>query len=186
VQTIFGMRVVELSSGRLSKAAPGFRVLAVDGGAIRFECPIDWILAPPVKYVCLIDRHPPEDRCALTVAWRQIPAGGPVLCLAGLLDAIVATESRALTHRGKVIRLFRPPLEVVWIQLRFVDPRRNREAYTRICLARACRAQALAVFDFWPEDEMKVYPVWETFLSSLALGEYIDDPATGLKREQWG
>jgi hypothetical protein len=73
----------------------------------------------------------------------------------------------------------RAGLELAWTELRIVDSGERREARWRMCLARSARVQCLITFDFWPEDETRLAPAWDTVLESLRLGARVDDPTSG-------
>jgi hypothetical protein len=96
------------------------------------------------------------------------------------------TDTRPITHRGPIHQIFRPPLEAAWRQMYFEEPVRHREACTRLCLGRGGLTLATIVFDFWPEDELQFYSAWNNLLETLAVGDYIEDPTTGRKREKRG
>jgi hypothetical protein len=180
------MHVTQLGPNHKWKAKPGCRILVLNRGAVRFEFPKDWMVCGASRYVCLIDRLPPDDSCSLMVSCRQIPFRATILYLPGLLQEITSDEARRATRRGHVVRLFRPPLEAAWLETRFIQDEHGTEACTRVCLARANCTQAIFVLDFWPEDEMRIYPVWKTLLETLTIGDYLEDPATGRRREKRG
>lgn len=54
---------------------------------------------------------------------------------------------------------------------------RPREACPRLCLARKFEIQALRTFDFWASDFARCE--WTSFLATLELAQWIDDPARG-------
>ena len=170
------------------KARPGYRIMVMDRGAVRFDFPRDWLAGLDSKYVRMIDREPPDDRCGLMVSSRPISRRMAELPVHELLREVTLTDcsDRRVTHRGQIIRFFRPPLEAAWLQMRFMERLRAREACTRVCLARGGRTLATVVFDFWPEDETHLHDAWTTLLDTLAVGDYIEDPLTGRRREKRG
>jgi hypothetical protein len=180
------MLVTPLHSSAAWNTTPGYRTLAIDGGAVRFECPANWVIAPTSRYVCVADERPPHDRRLLAISWRRIPIEATILSIPQLVADLSDAGVRSGARRGPVQRLFRPPLELAWTELRFVDPARGQEARTRLCLARSGCTQALALFDFWPEDSKAVFGLWNTFVRTLAVGETIADAMLGLRREKWG
>jgi hypothetical protein len=93
---------------------------------------------------------------------------------------------RSIVDRGPVIGIFRPPLEAAWRQMQFLDSLQRQDACTRVCIARGGRTLATLVFDFWTKDEARFHEMWTTLTETLAVGEYIDDPLTGRRREQRG
>lgn len=137
-------------------------------------------------YVCVADQRPPEHRCLLALSWRLIPTEAIILSIPELLADLADANIRSGARRGPVTRVFRPPLELAWTELHYVDPIACREAHTRLCLARSGCTQALAVFDFWPEDSAALFEVWNTFLKTVTVGENIADVSSGRRREQWG
>jgi hypothetical protein len=180
------MYAVQLNPGHGWKAAPGCRILVIDGGAVRLDFPVNWTVISTPKYVVLVDRAPPHNRALLAVAWRQFPPSAAGIPLAPLLSEAAGAECREVLHRGESVSVIRPPLEAAWIELRVADPVHKREMLTRICLARADCTQALLIFDLWPEDELSLHSVWTTFLATLTVGDYMDDPTTGQRRAQRG
>ena len=77
-------------------------------------------------------------------------------------------------------------MEAAWRQMCFIDNLQRQDARTRVCLARGGRTLATIVFDFWARDEARLHDMWTVLLDTLAVGDYIDDLATGRKREQRG
>jgi hypothetical protein len=170
------------------KARPGCRILVMDGGAVRFDFPGEWIACADSKYIRIIDRDPPDDRCGLIVSTSRISVGMTGIPVSHVLREATRddTKERPILHRGPIISLFRPPLEAAWLQMRFRNRQQCRDACTRVCLARGGRTLATIVFDFWPEDELAVHFAWTALLETLAVGDYIEDPVTGRRREQRG
>jgi hypothetical protein len=170
------------------KARSGYRILVIERGAVRFDFPTDWSAGLDGKYVRLVDREPPDDRCGLMVSCRQVSETMSGFPVRHLLREVTAEEGadRPILDRGPVVGFFRPPLEAAWRQMHFLDPIQHRPACTRVCIARGGRTLATIVFDFWPEDEVRLHEMWATFLETLAVGDYIEDAVTGRKREQRG
>lgn len=170
------------------QAKAGCRILVFDSGAVRFDFPRNWIVSADSKFIRIIDREPPEDRCGLMVSSRIISAGMAGVPVEYVLREATRedTDERPIVDRSEIISLFRPPLEAAWLQMRFHDRIQRRPACTRVCLARGGRTLATIVFDFWPEDELRFHSAWTTLLDTLAVGDYIEDPITGRKREKRG
>ena len=68
---------------------------------------------------------------------------------------------------------------LAWGQAKFIDPRVNREAYARLCIARKAEIQALITFDFWLPDLAWCAPQWNMFLATLQLGQWVTNPLRG-------
>jgi hypothetical protein len=180
------MHAIPLQSGHEWKAAPGCRILLIDNGAVRFDFPRDWVVRSTPKYVFVIDRYPPDDRCLLAVSWRRIPARALTVSAASLLDKLAPPETRPEDHRGKTVRVFRPPLEVAWTETRFIEPLYGSEVCTRMCVARAECTQTVLLLDYRAGSESVVDAFWKTLLDTLVVGEYIEDFRTGRKYAKRG
>jgi len=180
------VRAIRLQSGHAWKAEPGCHILLIDSGAVRFDYPTDWIVRSTPKYVFVIDRYPPEDRCLLAVSWRRVPIRALAMSTAALLDRLAPFETRPADHRGETIRLFRPPLEAAWTETRFIEPLYGDEVCTRMCVARADCTQAVFLLDYRPGTESVVDSFWKILLDTLVVGEYLEDPRTGRKYAKRG
>ena len=106
--------------------------------------------------------------------------------LSSLLEQGALTETRTVVRNGGLNRIMRPPLELVWMQLRVVEGEDGREGITRMCLARGGCTQAVILCEFSPENEERLFPLWQTLLATLAVGDYIADAATGARLERRG
>lgn len=166
-------------------ARPGHKILVLDRGAVQLEFPADWIMEPDPSQVALRDGATAEDStCVLAVSCLRLP---PVdwsgLPLSGLLLEAVEGDDRDRIAIGPVRETTRDGLTLAWTELRVVDPGEHREGRSRMCLARGNYLQCLITFDFWPEDEARLSPVWDGVLSSLRLGVRVEDPSSGKRIE---
>jgi hypothetical protein len=173
-----------LNANHVWKATPGCRILIIDSGAVRFDFPVDWIVHSGEKQTLLLDRCPPDESSYIGLRWRRISAKETALPVGFLVEHSSVAELRPIVQRGDVIRISRPPLEAAWIQLKVIDGK--REMCSRLCVARGGCTQAIIVAEFAAADELVFFPVWETLLRTLAVGDYIADPSTGRKYEQRG
>jgi hypothetical protein len=180
------MYALQLDSSHIWKAAPGCRILVVDSGAVRLDFPAQWTVISMPRYVCVVDRCLPDYRTIIAISWRRTAIGTLGIPLAMLIEEASLAETRTILHRASTCALFRPPLELAWTEMRVMDTSRSCEICTRLCLARADSTQALLMFDFHPEDELTVFPIWNTLLATLSVGDYIEDPSTGRRRARRG
>ncbi len=164
-------------------ATPGHKILVLDRGAVLLEFPAEWTLEPASEggQINVRDGVTTEDsRCVLAVSCLPIP---PIdwteLPLAKLLIDVVDDGERDLISVGPVRETSRDGLGLAWCELRVVDPGEHRECRSRVCLARGNGVQCLITFDFWPEDELRLNPVWHHVLGSLRLGRKLDEPTRG-------
>lgn len=159
-------------------ARPGHRIFVADRGAVLFEFPRAWVVAPGPERLEILDRPPPGDRCRLAASYLRLPdADWSGLPLSRLLVDAIAEVDEDIIGRGPVIEMARAGLELAWSELRFVDPEERRQARSRLCLGRGSNIQSVITLDFWPEDEARVAPVWEAVLGSLRLGVQLNDLA---------
>lgn len=162
------------------RARPGCKIFVADRGAVRFDYPQDWIVIPDEDSVKLYDKEPPSADSRLAVSYLRLPQidwGG--LELAALVEAGMRGDERPIHTWGRTRETQRGDLELAWREVGFVDPVENREARSRMCIARRSNLQCLITFDFWAADLERCEAVWGTVLETLELGEYIADPSRG-------
>ena len=165
------------------RAKPGYQILVLDRGAVRFDFPRDWHFEPGPMPVTLHDKKPPDDQCRLQLSLFRTPPGidWSALPLPQLLaDAMKDDEpDPEVIERGEIVHVERRDLELAWRQTRRIDPNEKREARSRSRLARGSDLHVLITLDFWPEDAKRLEPVWDEVLRSLRLGQYVADPTVG-------
>jgi hypothetical protein len=159
---------------------PGYKIFVANRGEVRFDFPESWIVSFGDDSVRLNDREPPDDECVLQISVHYLPPGidWSGLPLRTLLESIgdENDKERQTLGRGEMFEVKRPDLELAWYEQRVLDVKENREAISRICLARAQNIQPLITFYFWPEDLNRLDPVWNEVLRSLQVGNVIPDP----------
>jgi hypothetical protein len=159
---------------------PGYKIFVADRGAVRFNFPEDWIVVPGEDSIKFHDKTPPDDNCTLQVSVMRLPPmDWSKLPLNRLVKELIARDSRSVTSRGEVVDVLRHDLDIAWAEVRFIDPNENREACSRTCLARGSFIQPLITLDYWASDADWVIPAWDEVLSSLKLGEFVNDPRRG-------
>lgn len=173
------------------KTKPGYQIVVLSRGAVRFDVPKRWVLSMDRDErnghmtVKLTDRPEPDDDCRLQVTPIYLPPGvePPDAPLVEMLEAAVSgpSENEEL-GRSIAIHERRRDLELAWIETRYVDPGEKREARARSCLARRADIHVLMTLDYWPEHRRRFLPIWDEVLRSLRLGEYVQDPTRGPDR----
>ena len=156
------------------RAKPGYKVFIGNRGEVMFSVPEPWFVTIGDDSIRMNDKEPPDDNCVLQVSIHYLPfgidfSGLPVRKMVEELPDADDDERKTLS-RGKVIEVRRPDLEFAWGESRILDVKENREALSRLCLARASYIQALITFDLWPEDVDKFNPVWDEVLRTLKVG----------------
>jgi hypothetical protein len=165
---------LKLAKDHSWRAKPGYQIVVLDRGAVRFDVPQGWGIAPGEGSIELRDRPSPDDRCLLEVSVIHLPAeiDWSGLPLGPLLEEVSKGGKEEIFGRGAVSIAERPGVELAWRETRYVDPGEHREARSRSCLARGAGVYAILTMSFWPEDAAEFEPVWTEVLRSLRLGEY--------------
>lgn len=163
------------------KSRKGYNVFVADRGAVRLEFPARWIVKPADDCIKFHDREPPDDDCVLAVSYLLLSteidwSGLPVH---EMVEAATSEDERPVYAKGKITSFKRGKIEFAWREMKFVDPVENREALSRLCIARQPPIQALITFDFWETDAFRFGRVWDDVLDSLVLDEMIKDPTKG-------
>jgi hypothetical protein len=163
-------------------ARPGCRIFVADRGALRFDYPQDWVVVPGENSINFHDRQPPDDDIHLEVSILRLPpvdlTGLPVR---DMIPAALAGDTRDITSQGEIQEMRDGDLEVAWVESVFMDHQegKDREARSRLCLARRGNIQPIITMEFWPEDTERACAAWDNVLGSLELGMHIEDPTRG-------
>jgi hypothetical protein len=161
------------------RAQANHKILVLDQGALRLEYPETWVVEMTDDCVKIRDRAPPDDDCALGVSYHRWPAVGAELVLGSLVQEAMRADERSFTQVGALHEETRMDIALAWDEGRFIDPRVNRDACSRLCLARKGEIQALITFDFWLSDFAACDVRWNAILASLQLGQRVDDLRSG-------
>jgi hypothetical protein len=170
-----------LKKDHLWYATAGFRIAAIDRGAIRFEFPKEWICIPDEDSVKFYDHEPPADNCRLAVSRRQLPEMADRVGLGELVRSAAQTDSWGLHQTAGMSHVRRKSMELAWMEFQFTDPDLKHDARSRCCFARGAGVYALVTLEFWQEDSEKFIPVWDHVMDTLSLGEFILDPTSGAR-----
>ena len=181
-------------------ARPGNKVFIADRGALRFEIPQEWVVAPGRKSVKLSDAKPPNDNMSLEVSVIYVGGGlGPPIDWSALpLSEVIknVTNEETTGRPGRAGRKRKPRdsakvsppltikmgnLEMAWVETEFIDPGEKRPAFCRTAITRDPEASihAILTFSFWPEDAERAKAIWNDVLGTLKMGEYYDSPLRG-------
>lgn len=180
----FSRTDLPLRRDHLWTATPGFRIAALDRGAIRFEFPQDWFCIPDDDSVKFYDREPPADSCRLAASRQQLPDPANRMSLDDLVTSAARGDSRGLQQTAEVVHVRRQAMELAWVEFQFTDLEVKHEARSRFCFARGSGLYALVTLEFWQEDCEKVIPIWDHVMNTLTLGEFILDPQSGARLQR--
>lgn len=160
-------------------ARPDHKILVLDRGAVRIEYPRHWHVLPGEGCIKISDAKPPHDECALGISHHRFPPEAAELGVASLVKSTLERDSRPFSEVAPIVQEERRGLALAWGHARYVDAPSGREACTRICLARKGEIQALITFEFWLADLARCDPLWKTFIDSVRIGEWVEDPRRG-------
>ncbi len=171
---------MRLKDNHTWKAPKGYKIVVMDRGAVSFNVPEKWILTK-MEPLELHDAEPPNDNARIMVSFWRTPPGvdWTGLPLPELLLKSTEDTARDTLEISSLTLYPRDDLELVWIAYRFLDKDEQREAWSRVALARGWDIHTLITFDYWVDDAKKCQPVWDEVLRSLQLGRSIEDPTRG-------
>lgn len=174
----FKETTIPLPANHTWKAPEGYKIVVLERGLVSFNVPDTWIVAKLEPFE-LHDGAPPNDNARLTTSFWRLPVGVDWSGLPldkMLIDSTNDSKMKVLA-KSELFRVNRPGVEIVWVEHRFEDTENdNREAFTRILVARGWNVQILITFDFWVDEAPKYEATWEEVVRSLILGRYIQDP----------
>lgn len=178
------------------RCKPGNVVFVADRGAVRFDIPKSWVVTGDAGGIKIHDKQPPDDNSRIqlsifypppVVDWTELP-------LATLLGSALVEhdpdDNRDLISQDPISHVLRPGLDIVWTEVRRMDPGEQREARHRHLFARGKGTDrgtertimSIITLDFWPEDAGGCTTVWNELVRSLRLGQYVADPRRGPRR----
>jgi hypothetical protein len=163
------------------RSRPDHKILVLDRGAVHLEYPADWVVEGDEDSIKLRDHEPPDDECTLGVSyhfWPGLPGDHPALRVGALVETAMSGDDR-YTARDPILEETRIDLHLAWSQGRFLDKSANREALSRLCIARRGEVQALISFDFWADDLARCDALWHDILATIQVAEWVEDPAKG-------
>lgn len=175
----------QLSASHAWKASPGFSILVIDAGAVRFEYPQGWHVVPKGRQLTIHDRLPPDDEGRIQITVFRLPrlesGSWDELPLDELLRGAIndsnhkgrkrrARKSAASTTVHDVTAVRRPDLEYAWAEQSSPDRENGRPVYTRQMMARARGVQPLVTFDYYASRADEYRPVWQHLVDTLRLG----------------
>lgn len=163
------------------RAKPGCRIFVADRGVLRLDFPQEWVMIPGENSFNFHDRQPPDDDIHMEVSIMRLP---PIdwsgLPLRDLIPTATQGDERDIQWRGETKEQRNGDVEIAWLESMFIDRQETeREARTRLCLARCNNIQALITMEYWIEDAVAATKAWDDVLASLELGVPVEDPTKG-------
>lgn len=166
-------QTLRMPKGHHWQARPNEMIFVADKGAVRFNYPRTWVMAPqPGGSFQFRDRPEPDDDALLEISvmrlnpdvlWDDLP-------LEDLLRHLRDDDKRGL-QPGEPVRVERPNLDLVWVESTFTDPSENRPAYDRALLGFNNNVMPFITMVFWADHRDRFAPVWDRVLETLHVGE---------------
>jgi hypothetical protein len=173
---------LKLKEGHQWKAKPGHLICVIDRGAIRFDYPEGWDLTVDDGQINIRDRPKPDDNCVLSISRMYLPVElADQVPLRELVQGAMQDqeESKILERKQAVDMPREDGIELAYTENRYIEAKEQREACSRLAVARGSGVYCLITFSFWADDRAKCEPVWNEALRSLTLGVYAKDPTIG-------
>lgn len=168
----------DLKNNHTWKSKPGYSICVIDGGAVRFDYPGDWIAEPAEGAVHLHDQPPSVESCDLGVSLLRFPMEQVrEVDLSEMLRDSLDKESQP-REESEIHQIARPGLEIVWIEQGYRDADHKRDARFRVALARGTTL-CLISMNYWADRAERLEPVWDEVLRTLVMGMEVADPCAG-------
>ena len=173
-----GVEKLKLKDNHTWKSKPGHSICVIDRGLVRFDYPSHWIVEPEEGAVHLHDRPPSVESCDLGVSIFHVPlAEVRDLSLDDLLRSAVGGRQKPY-QQSEIHHASRIDLEISWLEQRYKDAERKRDARFRVALARE-RAICLISMNYWADRSVELEPAWDEVLRTLVFGVRVADPTAG-------
>jgi hypothetical protein len=173
-----GVEHLKLKDNHTWKSKPGYSICVIDRGALRFDCPSNWIVEPDASAVHLHDQPPSVESCDLGVSVFRIPAEHVrELSLDDTLRQSLDSERKPY-QQSEIHHIDRGDLEVAWLEQRYTDAEYKRDARFRVALARG-PVLCLISMNYWSNRAAALEEVWDEVLRTLVMGVYVEDPTAG-------
>lgn len=175
---------VPLAKDHKWRSRPGYSKLVLDRGRVSLDVPQEWVFEPGAEVsIQILDKPFPDDDIRLEVSFNRLAPGVDWnrLPLETIVSELADKDGRDPVSRGPVKALMRKDLRGAWVEMKFIDPVEEREAYSRMLVAVGGGVQVLLTCEYWPEDAGRARPAWTEALRTLELGLIIPDPKTGAR-----
>jgi hypothetical protein len=164
------------------KAPDGYNVFIAGRGAVQFNVPQDWVVEPDDDSVKIKDKPTPKDDMGIAMSYYNIADmiwAHPQFPMTVIVKMMSETDKRGPIWKSDIFLEERRDLEQAWLEIKFIDPLENREAYGRWCLVRGKRIVCLITGECWPEHKTRFEEIWREMLRSMILERHIENPFRG-------
>jgi hypothetical protein len=152
---------------------------------VQFNVPQDWVIEPDNDSVKIKDKPTPKDDVALAMSYYNIAEvlwAHPQFPMPVIVKMMSEQDDRNPTWKSDVFLEERRDLEQAWLEIKFIDPLEQREAYGRWCLVRGKQIVCLITGECWTEQKERFEEVWREMLRSMILERYMNNPMRGPDR----
>lgn len=162
------------------KAPPGFGIIVIERGAIRFNYPEGWLVNVDDDSLKVRDCPEPGDNCVIAVSRMRLPLElADQVPVRQLVDMSGHNPELDVLEQKKAVDASRDGVEMAYSECRHMDKKEQREVITRLAIAREHGVYCLITVDFWKDRSAEFEAVWTELLRSLTLGMYVQDPTVG-------
>lgn len=175
-------QVFDLPDDHTWNAPKGYNVFIAGRGAVQFNVPQDWIIEPDDDSVKIKDKPTPKDDMAMAMSYYNIADmlwAHPQFPMSVIVNMMSDTDDRKPSWKSDIFLEERRDIEQAWLEIKFVDPLEQREAYGRWCLVRGKQLVCLITGECWPEHKARFEEVWREMLRSMILERYLNNPMRG-------
>ena len=134
---------MRLQNDHTWKAPAGYKIVVMDRGLVSFNIPQSWVVTDMEPFT-VRDAAVPDDKAGLQVTAFRLPhnidmSGLPLAPM--LLQATANPKAYQVLARSELIRHARSDLELIWLEDRFLDPKKSAKptAATPPDAASTCR-----------------------------------------------
>lgn len=174
------VQTLDLKKDNRWHSKPGYNIFVAERGAVRLDVPRKWTLTPQEKSFQFTEKAPPDHDCCLELSYNRLPpADFSSFPLEDTVLKLAKEDKRNPFEISDIITVPRQTARIAWSQIKFIDPKEDREAYSRTCVGLGSGIQCLITFDYWADQAEQLTPVWDVAMETLTLGLYISDPTTG-------
>jgi hypothetical protein len=136
--------------------------------------------------VCLLDCGSVDPAAVLAVSAKRISLPVSEIPLALYMREITEPDGSGGFHCESICSLRRPPMEAAWVEIGYDSEFTKGHLCKRVFVGRAGSTRAIITLDFKPADRKRMEPVWDTVIETIVIGDYLEDPRTGRRREKRG
>lgn len=157
------------------KSSPGYQIFVANGGELRFDIPVGWVIVADSTSFKFHDQQPPDDECVIELTINRLPpADYSEFPLEAALSDVLGGGYDGPVTRGTIAYEKRGLTRLAWGDVRYVDQSVDREAIGWTLIGLRGQIQVLVTMAYWVDDVPQFEPAWKELVRSIKLGEQVD------------